>query len=284
MSDQTDMAIQLFMQSTILLSNYYGFQTIRYSDIQARSVRAGFSTLPFMPPETVPATPQLVNFANIYEDNPAMLDFIVKKYGYKILVKYYIRTGLRASQLICRNYLLDLEERNQYLEFLRREFGVAYTLATGILQATHANRTLINAFAISRAALDGAVTAYEEYRFLNVDREAARTLVETAQNKYAEYFLKQVDAATPDSNLTSGGYTFSDAVNAVSVIEYQCTRSGIRYLLNRSINNSPTNMEIDGDTGTVMFKSAKIETQEATGPSARRTRKVNAPPPLPAPR
>src|SRR5262245_11651139 len=286
MSTQSDMAIQLFMQATILLSNYYGFQTIRYSEIQARSAQAGFQTLPFMPPETVPATPQLVSLANVYENDRAMLDFIVKKYGYKTLVKYYIRTGLRASQLVCRTYLLELEERNQYLDFLRKEFGVAYGLATGILELTSANRTLWSAFALGRTTLDGALNVYEEYRFLNIDREAARALVEAAQNKYAEYFMKQVDVASPDSNLTAGGYTFSDAINAVSTIEYQCTRTGIRHLLNRSINNTPTNMSIDADTGQIMFKSATMEAEQATGPAARplrldRSRKVIAPPPLP---
>jgi hypothetical protein len=280
MSTQTDMAIQLYMQSSILLSNYYGFQTVRYSEIQERSARSGFSTLPFMPPETVRATPELAGLANSYENNPAMLDFIVKKYGYKILVKYYIRTGLRAAQLICRNHLLDLEERNQYLDFLRKEFGVAYTLASGILEATHANRTLLNAVAISRSALDGAFDVYEEYRFLNIDREAARILVEAAQNKYAEYFMKQVDLASSDSTSVAGGYTFSDAINALAVIEYQCTREGIRHLLTRSINNSPTNIEIDRETGTVMFKSAQSETSEGTGPNAPRTKVVAPPPPV----
>lgn len=266
LSTQTDMAIQLFMQATILLSNYYGFKTIRYSEIQERSNRAGFSTLPFMPPETVRATPELVNLANEYEDNPAMLDFIIQKYGYKALVKYYVRTGLRASQLICRNYILGLEESNQYLEFLRKEFGVAYTLATGILELTHANRTIQGAFLVSRSAVDGAVTAYEEYRFMNIDREAARVLVETAQNKYAEYFAQQVDKASNDPNDAAGGYTFSDAIHAVSTIEYQCTREGIRALLNRSINNTPTNLEIDDKSGTVIFKST-LDAEPATGKS-----------------
>jgi hypothetical protein len=270
MSTQTDMAIQLYMQSSILLSNFYGFQTVQYSEIQERSARAGFSTLPFMPPETVRATPELVSFANNYENNPAMLDFIVKKYGYKTIVKYYIRTGLRAAQLICRNHLLNLEERNQYLDFLRKEFGVAYTLASGILEATHANRTLLNAVAISRSALDGAFDVYEEYRFLNIDREAARILVEAAQNKYAEYFMKQVDLASSDSTSVAGGYTFSDAINAVAIIEYQCTREGIRHLLTRSINNSPTNIEIDLESGMVMFKSANSATP-ATGEFSPRT-------------
>jgi len=277
MSDQTDMAIQLFVQATILLANYYHFETAPYAQFQQKSIRAGFNTLPFMPPETVRATPDLVQVANI-GDSQALTDLVVQKFGYKTLVKYYIRTGLRASQLICRNYLLDLDERNQYLEFLRREFGVGYALASGVLAAVHANATLANAFLISHTAIDQATDIYRDYRFLSVDREAARVVVETAQNKFAEFYLKQVDKATPESTDTAGGYTFPDALNAVSVIEYQCTREGIRNLLNRSLNDTPSNMEVDFLTGTVIFNSTKEKTQTTAETPVRPVRA--APPPV----
>jgi hypothetical protein len=283
MSTETDMAIQLFMQATILLSNYYGYPTIRYSEIQTRSARAGFSTLPFMPPETVRATPELVNFFNTYENNRSALDALITKYGYKALVKYYIRTGLRAAQSICRNYLLSLEERNQYLEFLQREIGVVATLSTAILTLVNANDTLTKSFMIGRTAIDGAIDVYQEFRFLNIDREAARVLVEAAQNKLAEHYLQQVDSASLDSNSAVGGYTFSDALSAVSMIEYQCTRTGIRHLLNRSISNSPTNMGVDQLTGQVFFRSAKQTVEGGDGTRSLRQVKPNAAAPLPAP-
>lgn len=262
MSDATDTSLQLFIQSTMLLSSYYRFETINYQVIREKSEQAGFRALPFMPPETVRATPGLVTLAES-GDPAALASYVVKKYGYKPLVKYYIRTGLRAAQLVCRNYLLELDERNQYLEFLKREFAVAYGLAGGILAATHANSTLSNAFMIGNAAILQATDAYRDYRFLSIDRESARVLVETAQAKYAEHFMKQVDSATPESTSAAGGYTFSDALNAVSTIEYQCTREGMRALLNRSINNTPSNLEIDVNTGSVMFLSAVANTAPA---------------------
>ena len=85
MSSNTDMAIQLFMQSTILLSNYYGYTDIKYADIVARTRKAGLDSIPFMAPETVRATPELVNLFNKYEDDPAQLAIIVQRIGgYKI--------------------------------------------------------------------------------------------------------------------------------------------------------------------------------------------------------
>jgi hypothetical protein len=60
-----------------------------------------------------------------------------------------------------------------------------------------------------------------------------------------------VDVASADSTDTTGGYTFSDALHAVSTIEHQCTREGIKALLDRSVNNTPTNINIDINIGTL---------------------------------
>ena len=255
-NNNTDMTIQLFMQATILLANYYGYSTIQYAEIRERSARAGFDIIPFMPPETVRATPQLVGFFNTYENNPVALERALRTYGgYKALVKYYIRTGLRASQSLCRGYLLNLEERNEYYEFLQKEIGVVAALSTSVLALVNANATLSKAFLVARTGVDGGIDAFQEYRFLNIDREAARAVVEAAQNALAEHYLRQVDTASTVSNSAIGGYTFSDALHAVSMIEYQCTRSGIRSLLTRSINNTPTNLMVDPATGTLIFRS-----------------------------
>jgi len=67
-----------------------------------------------------------------------------------------------------------------------------------------------------------ATDAYQEYRFLAIDREVAVVLIDTAQNKIAADFLTSSDMKEA---------TFSDAVQVVSSIEYQCTRSGIRSLI-----------------------------------------------------
>lgn len=187
MSTDTDMAIQLFMQATILLSNYYGYSTIRYSEVRERSSRAGFSMIPFMPPETVRATPELVVSSTRMKITARHWTGILRANGgYKVLVKYYIRTGLRAAQAVCRNYLLNLEERNEYLEFLQKEIGVAAAVSTAVLALVNANATLSKSFLIARTGIDGGIDAYQEYRFLSVDREAARTLVEAAQNALAQ--------------------------------------------------------------------------------------------------
>lgn len=259
---ETDMSIQLFMQATILLSKYYGYETIQYEDFQDRSQRAGFATLPFMPPVTTRAVPRLTNLKVVTDGTGKIFrDKIDTNLGYNNLVRYYITTGWKASQLLCGNYLTGLDEKNQYFEFLQKEFGVAYSLATAILAIASGNATLSKSFAATSVAVNGFTDVYQDYRFLTiVDRDAARALVFAAQDKYAKYFLDQVN----DREKTQANgkpvplntyYTFSEALNAVSTIEYQCTRGGIRNLINRSVNNTSSNLDIDVNTGAIIFKS-----------------------------
>ena len=263
------MAIKLFMQATILLARYFGYQTLDYEEVREKSAKAGFSALPFMPPETIPATPpfkQRTLKAWIPKEQGDRADSAILSYqrwvenniGYANLVKYYISTGLRASQIVCRNYLQGLDERNRYLEFLRAEFGAANGLADGVLMAVDANGTLRNAFAISRIFANDSLNAYEDYRFLKVDYEEARLVVETAQNVLAEYYYGKVDGRKSPSKTASGRiiyntpFTFPDALN---VIETQCTRAGIRRLLTKAVFATPANMKVDPVTGTIIFDS-----------------------------
>lgn len=263
-TSDTDMAIQLFMQSTILLSQYYGYETIDYETISDKSVKAGFKMLPFMPPEIVRATPPLTKVKpNTFSaSSVALRAKIDTDQGYKWLVKYYIKTGWQASQLICRNHILDMQERNKYLEFLQTEFGVGYTFATGVLALANPNGTILKSVLLSRTAADDSVSAYRNFRYLSVDDESARLLVESAQNKYAKYYLDKVDSSEVPTEVNGkptvvSRFTFSEALNAVSTIEYQCTREGIRHLLNRAVSNTPTNLEVDDKTGAIIFTSNK---------------------------
>ena len=82
------------------------------------------------------------------------------------------------SQIICRNYLLQLEENNRYLQFLQDEFGILYTFANGILTIVDANKTLLKAMPLTLVGVNGFIDKYQEYRFLNVDLDSTLSLIE----------------------------------------------------------------------------------------------------------
>lgn len=276
---ETEMAVQLFMQATILLGRYYGYNSLAYDDVQERSEKAGFSTLPFMAPESIPATPKFKRATlnpwqptadgTLDESVKAYQKFMNDNFGYNELVKYYITTGLRASQVICRNYLLGLEERNRYIQFLQDQYGVFSNVAGLVLGATSANGALRDAFSIAKVGVDGGLDKYQEYRFLSVDYEEARVLVETAQNQLADYYYRRVDGEIPAAANGRAVYprmfTFSDALNAVSVIESQCTRTGIRRLVSKAVYATPTNLGVDPFTGSIVYLSNTIAGKAAEG-------------------
>jgi hypothetical protein len=266
----TDMAIQLFMQATILLGRYYDFDTLKYEELTDRSVRHGYEVLPFMPPISRRATPRFVR--NELPSNKGFgVDLVGDDFrkwantkgngGQKMLVTYYISTGWRAAQLVCRNYMIGLEERNAYLEFLQKEFNIGAGLANASLIAAGANVTLRAIGIATQLVGNETIDAYQAYRFLDIDRDAARTLVESAQNLIADKYL---DAVSKMGDVQSGRYFFpadpgfSEAVQAVSLIEYQCTRSGIRGLISKAgvaaAGKKGAVMGFDIATGQIEFK------------------------------
>jgi hypothetical protein len=243
----TDMAIQLFMQATILLGRYYDFNTLEYDELRDRSVRRGYDTLPFMPPIAHRVTPRFVQ-----KSLPSNRDFDIKRTGAKfrewanknggqrMLVAYYISTGHRAAQLVCRNYLVGLEERNEYLEFLQREFNIGASLANMSLIAAGANVTLRAIGVATQWVGNEAIDSYQEFRYMKIlDRDVVRGMVESAQNEIANTFLadaelKKISDSPPGAFFPVGASPFSVALQAVSLIEHQCTRSGIRGLVNKA--------------------------------------------------
>lgn len=270
-SNETDLSIQLFMQATILLGRYYGFDKLDYEAVREKSTQAGFETLPFMQPQIKSAVPSfkrasLKPYVPSGDDDPrgmsvaAYQRWVHSSMGYNNLVKYYISTGLRASQMVCRNFLQGLDERNRYLNFLRAEFGVFNTLADGVLSAVDANGTLRDSFAMGRTFASGIVNAYEDYRFLKVEYEQVRFLVETAQSQLAQHEYTLVDGSQAPQTVSGRTiykmvYTFPDALNAVSRIEAQCTRAGIDRLLTKATYAAPSNMTVDPITGELIFRS-----------------------------
>ncbi|CCD99696.1 hypothetical protein [Bradyrhizobium sp. STM 3809] len=138
---------------------------------------------------------------------------------------WYIKAGAYASMILCRNYLSGLRDRNEYFEFLQKEFNVAGGLVNIAMQLSHANDTIRTSVTQGLLAANQGFDAYESFRFLSPEIETILPIVTNAQITLRDYYLRE--DKVPE--------TFSGAMNAVSLIEYQCTRSGIRSLLNKTL-------------------------------------------------
>lgn len=137
----------------------------------------------------------------------------------------YIKSGAYASMILCRNYLSGLRDRNEYFEFLQKELNVAGGITNIAMQLANANGTIRTSVTEGLIAINQGVDAYEAFRFLSPEIETILPIVINAQVSLRDYYLTEGKAPT----------TFSGAMNAVSQIEYQCTRSGIRSILNKAL-------------------------------------------------
>jgi hypothetical protein len=262
----------MFMQASIILAKMYGFQTIEYEEVEARTAAAGFQAVPFVNPLTylgrTDAVPRL-RAQPTFVIGPSY-DFVdpnTKKtttISHETALTYYVITGWRASQIICRNYLTYQYDKNQYLEFLRKELGYAANLASLSMSLANANDALLKAAANINGVVDNGFNAYIEY--LAIDTDTARSVVEAAQNTYGRQFLLDIQSAASGKRLKEGViFSFPEAINAVHTIETQCTKGVIKQLVNRAAVNS-ADMSIN-DLGILVFnkKAADKERKDATG-------------------
>jgi len=90
---------------------------------------------------------------------------------------------------------------------------------------TDPNNTIRSSVETGTKAVHSAIDNYQQFRFLTPDIETVLPVVESAQVKIHEHFAK-------NGNVPK---TFAGAIDAVSRIEYQCTRSGVRALINKTL-------------------------------------------------
>lgn len=188
--------------------------------------------------------------------------------------RYYIETGAHASMVICRNYLSGLRERNEHFEFLQKEFNIAGGLATLTLALTGANATLLSSIAGAKDSINQGLDAYQEFRYLSVDVETVIPVVESAQIALRDHFLGKTAAVLEPAKATSKATSavkganvefaitttatvkatgmpanlpnsFAGAVYAVNKIDYACTRSGVRSIINKSLIQSVPKFTVD---------------------------------------
>ncbi len=232
--NQADIAVQEFLIRSHALAYSYGLDFSYKADLATKLPISGHvnrDLFGFPIRTEVPYNASLI----VSADNPGVpYAEITNDMRFEARASY-IKAGAYASAILCRNYLSGLRDRNEYFEFLQKELGLAGGLADIAMQLSHANGTIRTSVTEGLLAINQGVTAYESFRFLSPDIETVLPIVETAQIALRNYYL-----SNPPT-------TFSGAMNAVSRIEYQCTRSGVRGLLNKTlIQSSPQFTVKDG--------------------------------------
>ena len=188
-------------------------------------------------------------------------------------IRFYISSGAYASQIICRNFLSGLRERNEYFEFLQKEMNIAAGLVSLTLSLANANQTILKVLTTTLASLNIGLDAYQEFRYFAVDVETFMPIVEAAQIELRDHFLEVERINDPDPMnknkkievFTNLSVTLSAAINAVSKIEYQCTRSGIRGILNKSLLQAAPRFKVDRGILTAVSEEKKKEGDKPEG-------------------
>lgn len=230
---QSDLAVKEFLYAGQILARFYGFELyIAEDSALAASLKRGSNTVFGFPLKS--DVPYVIKASHLgdgppspyYSQNP------LKNEPFNA-IKYYIKTGYYASSILCRNYLSGMSDRNAYFQFLQKELNNAQSLTGLILGMAQANGTLTNSISNGLNYFSLGVDAYRDFRFLAPDIEAILPVVAIAQAKLRDHYV--------DKGLPS---TFSGAINAVSNIEFQCSRTGIRKLLNKSLSSPQFNLEV----------------------------------------
>ena len=153
----------------------------------------------------------------------------------KSIIINYIRNGSQLSQILCRNYLAGLSDKNSAFSALRKQFNITGGLAELTMVAAKASARSIGYFGAAESFVNATLENFGEYEYLTPDQSTLQDLVYKSQNALDAYYTG-----------TNVPTTIAGAVNAVHRIDSQCTRAGLRHLINRSLSNITMTPEADG--------------------------------------
>jgi hypothetical protein len=138
-----------------------------------------------------------------------------------------VKEGTGLAYQLCGSFFKTAGTEQQYLLFARDLIGVAGTLATGILGATHASPGAIGAVGIgSGAALSGISIYARNFLFSEDNVQAVQNLTLTAMSAASAGALQRTD------------YDFFTAVQAIMDVQSVCEVQSILSLVRQSINQA----------------------------------------------
>jgi hypothetical protein len=259
---QTSLAIRAFLDSSARLALAYGYGN---ANVQNNAVSAGAKRIligsndkPFVL-SGFDCTPGVTKHDGVCSPPIVLPSGATVQTSYSLtnkvsdqssLIRDYVNSGWIASRMMCRNYLGGLSERNDLFEFLKKQFNITGGLAHLGLEVAKASSRSIAFAGAAQSFITATIDNFAEFSFLTPDQATMQDLVEKAQNALSRYYLE--GGGQPKS--------FSEAINAVHNIEYQCTRSGLRHLIARSL--AGTTIEANPKTGVLDFSGEVAKYQK----------------------
>lgn len=140
----------------------------------------------------------------------------------------FIVTGTATAFMLCQDYIGGLADRTDYLEYLRRQFGFAGTLANTAFVIWNASSTARSLLGAANSFVNSSFDNYEQYKFFKPTDEAVLDVAKQAQTQLREYYLKPLNRPV----------NFADALWAMHNIEHQCTHAGIKALIDKTVANA----------------------------------------------
>jgi hypothetical protein len=224
--DQVGFAVKAFMDASVRLLEFYGYSdaAVTAAPVAAQTNRLtgvgnkrdytliGFSCTPYAS----------VNACPFVSPPGTSLNFVATK---DALIDEYIYIGWQTAQILCRNYLAGLSEKNSAFEAIRKELNISGGLAQLTMQTAMAGGRAIAYFGAAQSFLNSTLDNFADYEFLTPDQAALQDLVLRAQASLADYYRR------PEGHPMH----LVGAINAVHTIEFQCTRPGLRRLISRAV-------------------------------------------------
>jgi hypothetical protein len=156
----------------------------------------------------------------------------------------FIRTGAATAFILCQDYIAGLADRTDYLEYLRKQYGFAGTLANTAFVLWNASSTARSLLAATNSFVNSSFDNYEEYKYFKPTDEAVLDVAKQAQSRLRDYYLTRspADKSNPPQNI-------AEALAAMHNIEHQCTHAGIKALIDKTVQGAT--LEVRPGTGTV---------------------------------
>lgn len=233
--DQVALAVHAFVDASAMLARAYSYRNAYADDSPVSSAASRITGI---------GSKRRVTLAGLscdYKNNSLCPQYLPNPSGFvefkdsAAVIRNYVKNGSQLSQILCRNYLAGLSDKNSAFTALRKQLNITGGLAELTMVAARASARSIGYFGAAETFLNASLENFGEYEYLTPDQSTLQDLVFKSQNALDTFYTSKQPPTT-----------VAEAVNAVHRIDSLCTKAGLRHLINRSIANINIVSDADG--------------------------------------